>query len=178
MDARDKLKVSEAADRIARPGRTPAQSRALWHRWMDAGIIPPAVETEWGSGGLAFIFPESAAAIAAVLFDLYDAGAVTARHQLASTWRYFAEPQHEGGEPLITHVLAEVEHGNPCFLVLTYWRHQQTGDVQPTCGVRFHEELERPFPAPSQFHVPITKCVTPLHLLLARFVADLPTQVN
>lgn len=178
METRDKLRITEAAEKAAPPGRSPAQIRARWHAWIKAGIIPPAVESEWGAGGLSFIFPESAAAIATVLFDLFDAGAVTAHHQLASMWRYFAEPQEDDGEPLITHVLAEVAHGNPCFLVFTLWRHQSTGEIQPTCGVRFHEELERPFDAPSQFHIPVTKCMTPLHLLLARFVADLPTQVN
>lgn len=178
MDARDKIRVTEAAERIARPGRTPAQIRALWHRMVEAGVIPRAVETEWGAGGLAFIYPESAAAIAAVLFDLYDAGAVTARYQLASMWRFFAEPHHEGGQPMITHVLAEAQHGNPCFLIITFWRHQTTGEMATTCGVRFHEELDTPFDAPSQFHVPVSKCVTPLHLLLARFVGDHPTQVN
>lgn len=178
MSTRDKLRVTEAAERTVAPGRRAEKARARWHQWIKAGIIPPAVESEWGAGGLAFIFPESAAAIAAVLFDLFDTGAVTSRDQLASMWRYFAEAQHEGGEPLITHVLAEVEHGHPCFLVVTLWRHQNSGQIQPTCGVRFHEELERPFEAPSQFHELVTKCVTPLHLLLARFVRDLPTRVN
>lgn len=178
MDTRDKIRVTQAAERAAAPGRRAEQVRARWHRWIKEGIIPPAVEAEFVRGGLAFIFPESAAAIAAVMFDLYDAKAVTDRDQLRSMWRYFAEPQHEGGEPLITHLLAEVEAGNPCFLILTLWRHQHSGEIVPTCGVRFHDELERPFEAPSQFHEPVTKCVTPLHLLLARFVSDLPTQVN
>lgn len=178
MVTRDKIRVSEAAELAAAPGRTAKQSRSRWHRWIDAGIIPEAAETARGHGGEAFLYPQSAGAIAAVLFDLFDAGAVTGRDQLASMWRYFAEPQHAGGEPLITHVLAEVEAGNPCFLVFTLWRHQHTGEIVPTCGVRFHDELERPFEAPSQFHEPVTKCVTPLHRLLARFVADLPPQVN
>lgn len=178
MDARDRIRVAEAAEMAARPGRTPAQVRARWHRLVEIGVIPRAVETDWGRGGLTFIYPDWAAAVACVIFDLIDAGAVSDRAQLRGMWSYLAEPHHEGGEPLIVHVLAEVEAGNPCFLVLTLWRNQDTGEITPTCGVRFSEELERPFEAPSQFHEPVVKCVTPLHLLLARFADAEPNQVN
>lgn len=160
--------ISRIAQLAAGPGRTPKQTGARFHQWIIAGIIPPAAVLSKGQGGEAFLYPQSVGAIAAVLFDLYDAGAVTNHGQLKSMWRYLSEAE-DGAEPLITHVLAEIEAGNPCWLVLTLWRHSFSGECQPTCGVRFADETERPFEAPSDHYTPFADYVIHLDRMLARF---------
>lgn len=175
MDPRDQLKIKDASRIAAGPGRSAAQCAARWHRWVDAGIIPPAIGLAPGgdtNGRPAFLFPQWAGAIGGVLFDLYDAGAVTGRDQLASMWRYFAEPHHEGGQPLIEHILAQIAAGNPVWLVLTIWRHEITGEIQPTCATRFADEMDRPIDAPTPEHANVADYVIKLHQLLARFASD------
>lgn len=167
MRESEQLKVGDLSEIAQGPGRSPAQTASRWRRWVAAGIIPADGQVQW-KGGPANLFPRSAAAVGLILFDLYDAGVVTDRHQLAAMWRHFSEHE-EGNAPLIIHVLAEIGGGNPAYLIITAWRHQTTGDIVPTCAIRFADELERGLEAPTDDHRPIGDYVIKLHHLLARF---------
>lgn len=168
MDATGKIKVGDAAKVAAGPGRTPKQAASLWRRLVAMGVIPADGE-EWGPGGTAYLFPQSAGAVGAVLFDLMDAGIVGGKKDLTSLWRYLSEPHSEGDAPLITHVLAEVASGGQCWLIITLWRHRLTGHIVPTCATRFADDMDRPIERPSPDHDPVADYVIRLHELLARF---------
>jgi len=168
MDAGDKLKTGDVAKGATGPNRTLAQASSRFNRWREAGIIP-AEDHVWGPGGKAFVYPQTSGAIFAVLCDLYDAGIVTAKRQLRTMWEYLADPHAEGCHPHITHILDATAKGEACWLILTQWRHSETGAFQPTCCTRFEDQADKPIAGPSPEHEPLGEYIVPLHKLLDRF---------
>lgn len=167
MDTKERLKSGDVAKIAAGPGRTAAQSGSRFNRWCEADIIPRD-EHVWGPGGPAYVYPQSTGAVAAILFDLFDAGVVRDKGQLGRMWRFFAGP-HEGGPTLIDQTLDAVADSECCWLIMTMWRGAKNGEFQPTCAVRFEQEYDRPVEAPSADHEPIAEYVINLHVLLKRF---------
>ncbi len=168
MDTQGKLTTGGVAAFAAGPGRTKAQAGSKLNHWRDIGIVP-ADEQVWGRGGNAYVYPQTAGAISAILFDLHGAGIVTAKRQLQSMWRFFSEPRAEGLRPHIEYVLGAVASGECCFLVITMWRDETSGAFQPSCATRFEEEHDKPIEAPSPHHEPVAEYVINLHVLLKRF---------
>lgn len=84
MREREKLKTGDVAKVAAGPGRTAAQAGSRFTHWREAGVIPTD-EQVWGPGGPAYVFPRSTGAVAAVLFDLFDAGVVTDSRESAGS---------------------------------------------------------------------------------------------
>jgi hypothetical protein len=170
MDATEKLKTGDVAKIAAGPWRTPAQNVSRLNYWREIGVIPTDGQ-EWGPGGFATIYPSGTGAIAAIMFDLFDAGIVAGKKQLSDLWRFFAEPHAEGVRPHIVHILDAVAAGECCFLVMTMWRHASSGETQPTCSTRFQDEYDKPIVAPSSHHEPVAEYVINLHVLLKRFAS-------
>ncbi|MDP3492632.1 MAG: hypothetical protein Q8R82_05925 [Hyphomonadaceae bacterium] len=168
MSEREKLKTGDVAAFAAGPGRTKAQATSRFTHWRELGIIP-ASEQVWGPGGPAYVYPQTVAAIFAVVSDLFDAGVVTGTRQLRSMWRFFSEPHAEGVRAHITHVLDAIAAGECVFLIMTMWRDEVSGEFHPTCATRFEDEYDRPVAAPAPHHEPIAEYVINLHVLLKRF---------
>jgi hypothetical protein len=168
MSETDKLKTGDVAKIAEGPGRTKAQAASRFNRWREAGIIP-AHEQVWGPGGNAYVYPQSAGAIFAVLCELYDSGIVVISRDLRDMWDYLADPHAEGCQPHITHVLDAVANGEACWLILTLWRHQSTGQFQKTCCTRFEDEADKPIKGPSPDHDPMGDYIVPFHRLLPQF---------
>lgn len=167
MDTSEKLRNGQVAAFATRPGRTQAQAGSLLNYWRTLGIVPHDGEVS-APGGKAYVYPQCTGAIFAVLCDLHDAGVVTEKRQLGGMWRFFAE-HHADGAPLIDQVLDAIADGECCWLIMTMWRNEKTGEPQPTCSIRFEHEYDRPVTAPSADHEPIAEYVINLHVLLKRF---------
>lgn len=170
MSEREKLKTGDVAAFAAGPGRTRAQAGSRFTHWREAGIVPTE-EKVWGPGGHAYVFPQSTGAIAAILFDLFDAGIVTDKRQLGRMWRFFGEA-HENRPSQIDLVLNAVAAGECCWLIIVMWQNEETGEPHPTCSTRFVDDYDRPVPAPSASHVPVAEYVVNLHVLLKRFATQ------
>jgi hypothetical protein len=158
--AEGKLRVSEVA----------GSNKTRFKNWVSEGIIPPDGEIP-APGGKAFVYPQWAGAVFAILCDLYDGGIVVGRRQLAAMWRYFAEPHGEGCHPHITHILDAVAKDEACWLILTLWRHPITGGFETTCCTRFEDQADKPIAGPTPDHQPFGEYIVSLHKLLERFAS-------
>ncbi|HEV7693125.1 MAG TPA: hypothetical protein VGO52_19985 [Hyphomonadaceae bacterium] len=170
-----KLKASDIGKRLAEaPGGSGAKFETdRFKRFVLAGIIPPSGTTR-GRGGEAWLFPQSAVAIAHVLFWLYDNAGITAKPTLCQCWAFLGEPHHEDGEAAIDHVLAEIAAGRRPRLILTNWGCPRTGMTQLGMALRFEDELKRVIEPPIPGYQPLADLGLDLAHHLERFVFEKP----
>jgi hypothetical protein len=176
----DKLKTSQIGAELAeKAGSDTVDATEAFKRLVRTGAVPPDGET-WGRGGKAWLFPRSTPAIAAVMLWLFQNAGIRDRSDLRGIWNFFAVPHHDGGEPAITHIMAEIAAGRTAWLICTRWGDRQTGDSRFGVSLRFEEERDRPLEPPIPGFEPIADLVLDLGHLLSRFVFEPPakSQVN
>ena len=106
-----KIGVGQASALAVGPGWSADQRKNRYKKWEQVGIIPHAGEVP-APGGKAFVYPQTAGAIFAVLCDLHDGGIVTGKRQLRGMWDYMAQPHADGCHPHITHILDAIAKGD------------------------------------------------------------------
>lgn len=172
----DKLKASEIGAELADKAGARSVDATEWiKRCVKADIIPPDGET-WGRGGKTWLFPRSTPAIAAVLFWLFQNAGIRDRRDLRGIWNFFAVPHHDGGEPAITHIMAEIAAGRTAWLICTRWGDRQSGDSRFGVSLRFEEDGDRPIAPPVPGYEPLADLVLDLGHLLSRFVFEPPAK--
>lgn len=166
---RETVTAKDAGDALAGPSMTASEATGRFRRWQMAGIIPHVGRTGEASVA-AFLFDQSAPAIAQVLFWAHDHAGIVDPPTLATFWRFLADPHHDHGVPAIDHVLAEVLAGGAPVLVLTRWGNADTGEVLTTAALRFDDEYKRPIHAPRPAFKAIADITLELAPLLERLV--------
>jgi hypothetical protein len=166
--AEGKIGVGAVARMAERPGRSFDAERNRFKKWVAAGIIPPDGEVP-APGGKAFVYPQTAGAIFAIMSELYDAAIAVSHRELRGLWDYLAESHADGCHPHITHILDAVEKEEACWLIFTLWKDEVSGAYVKTCCTRFEDQADKPINAPSADHDPAGEYIVQLHKLLKRF---------
>lgn len=171
----EKLKASEIGAALAEKIGADIDPTEWFKRGVKLGIFPPEGET-WGRGGKTWLFPRSTPAIAAVLFWLFQHAGFRDRGNLRDIWNFLAVPHHEGGEPAITHILAEIAAGRTAWLICTRWGDRRTGESRFGVALRFEEDRDQPIEPPVPGYDPLADVVLDLGHLLSRFVFEPPAK--